>query len=369
MLSIPHAWHAHYVFLVIGLAALLMASNRVRYDMIAITVVLALMLGGVLSVKESLAGFGNPVVVLIGALLIVGEMLDRTGVARFVGDWIGRHSHSSTNKLLIMLMLASAILSAVMSSTAVVAIFIPIVMRIAKQTGNSASQLLLPMSYAALVSGMLTLIATPPNLVISGELGAQGYEPLRFFTFTLPGLVVLGGLMLYMLLVGRKWLPNNGKTERQSAQRSIKALWDDYRVNRELVYLRIDEESPLHGKTIAQSGLYDNYGLRILDLSQRVRGWRELKAGVSPDIVLHAGDVLHVAIPPEQLAPVESQVMLMPFHPSQLETQYRSWEFGAESVLVHPESKLIGKSVREAKFRDHYGLDVFGVRRNPPVPG
>ena len=211
MLSIPHAWHAHYVFLVIGLAALLMASNRVRYDMIAIAVVLALMLGGVLSVQASLAGFGNPVVVLIGALLIVGEMLDRTGFARFVGDWIGRHSHSSTNKLLIMLMLASAILSAVMSSTAVVAIFIPIVMRIAKQTGNSASQLLLPMSYAALVSGMLTLIATPPNLVISGELGAQGYEPLRFFTFTLPGVVVLGGLMLYMLLVGRKWLPNNGK--------------------------------------------------------------------------------------------------------------------------------------------------------------
>ncbi|WP_296048488.1 SLC13 family permease [uncultured Alteromonas sp.] len=364
MLSIPHAWHAHYVFLVIGLAALLMASNRVRYDMIAITVVLALMLGGVLSVSESLAGFGNPVVVLIGALLIVGEMLDRTGVARFVGDWIGRHSHSSTNKLLVMLMLASAILSAVMSSTAVVAIFIPIVMRIAKQTGNCASQLLLPMSYAALVSGMLTLIATPPNLVISGELAAQGYEPLRFFTFTAPGLVVLGGLILYMLFVGRKWLPNNGKAEHHSAQRSIKALWDDYRVNRELVYLRIDEASLLHGKTIAQSGLYNHYGLRILDLSQRVRGWRELKAGVSPDIVLHTGDVLHVAIPPEQLERVEQEVSLMPFHPSQLETQYRSWEFGAESVLIHPESKLIGKSVREAKFRDHYGLDVFGVRRN-----
>ena len=78
MLSIPHAWHAHYVFLVIGLAALLMACNRVRYDMIAIAVVLALMLGGVLSVQESLAGFGNPVVVLIGALLIVGEITPKT---------------------------------------------------------------------------------------------------------------------------------------------------------------------------------------------------------------------------------------------------------------------------------------------------
>lgn len=364
MFSIPHAWHAQYVFVVIGLAAALMASNRVRYDMIAVTVVLALMLGGVLTVKESLAGFGNSVVVLIAALLIVGEMLDRTGVARFVGDWIGQHSHSSTNKLLIMLMIASALLSAVMSSTAVVAIFIPIVMRIAKQTGNSASQLLLPMSYAALVSGMLTLIATPPNLVISGELSAQGYEPLRFFTFTGPGLIVLGGLMVYIIFVGRKWLPDNGKSESVSQQRSIQALWDEYRVNRELIYLRIDEQSPLHGKTIAQSELYDRYGIRILDLSQRIRGWRELKAGVSPDIVLHSGDVLHVAIPPQHCARVEQEMKLMPFHPSQLETQYRSWEFGAESVLIHPESKLIGKSVREARFRDHYGLDVFGVRRN-----
>lgn len=364
MFSIPHAWHAQFVFVVIGLAAALMASNRVRYDMIAVSVMLALLLGGVLTTSEAMAGFGNPVVVLIAALLVVGEMLDRTGVARFVGDWIGQHSHSSTNKLLIMLMLASAILSAVMSSTAVVAIFIPIALRIAKQTGNSASQLLLPMSYAALVSGMLTLIATPPNLVISGELGAQGYEPLSFFTFTVPGAIVLAGLMVYMIFWGRKWLPNNGKTDNRTPQRSIQALWDEYRVNKDLVYLRISENSELHGKTIAQSGLYDRYGIRILDLSQRIRGWRELKAGVSPDIVLHTGDVLHVAIPSENCEQVEQEIGLAPFHPSQLETQYRSWEFGAVSVLIHPESKLIGRTIREAQFRNHYGLDVFGVRRN-----
>ena len=202
MFSIPEQWHANFVFALIAAAALLMASNRVRYDMIAICVVLALILTNVLPVNAALAGFGNSVVILIAGLLVVGEMLDRTGVARFVGNWISQNSSSSTTKMLIMLMLASAILSAVMSSTAVVAIFIPIVLRIAKYSNNSPSKLLLPMSYAALVSGMLTLIATPPNLVVSAGLKSQGFEPLSFFSFTLPGLIVLAGLVLYMVSYG-----------------------------------------------------------------------------------------------------------------------------------------------------------------------
>ncbi|TPV57267.1 SLC13 family permease [Aestuariibacter sp. GS-14] len=364
VLSIPAHWHVHIVFVIIAVAALLMATNRVRYDMIAIMVMLALMLTGVTTVGSALSGFGNTVVVLIAGLLVVGEMLDRTGVARFVGDWIADHSQGSKTKLLIMLMLACAMLSAVMSSTAVVAIFIPIVMRIARHTANNPGKLLLPMSYAALVSGMLTLIATPPNLVISGALSSQGFQPLGFFSFSIMGAVVLAGLMVYMVSVGKHWLPDSGKDETLSVQRTIQALWDEYRVNRELVYLQIGPDSPLHGKTIAQSELYNRHGLRILDLSQRVRGWRELKAGVSPDIVLHSDDVLHVAIPADQLDTVKQTYQLFGFHPSQLEAQYRSWEFGAVSVLIHPESRLIGKTIRETRFRDRYGLDVFGVRRN-----
>ncbi|MBL52996.1 MAG: SLC13 family permease [Aestuariibacter sp.] len=341
-----------------------MTTNRVRYDLIAVVVILALMLTGILPVNAALSGFGNPVVILIAGLLIVGEMLDRTGVARFVGDWIGEHSQGSQSRLLIMLMLACALLSAVMSSTAVVAIFIPIVMRIARRSHGGAGQLLLPMSYAALVSGMLTLIATPPNLVISGELSNQGFQPLGFFSFSAIGIVVLAGLMLYMVVIGKHLLPKADSTDTTSMRRSIQALWDEYRVDRELIYLQIGPDSPLHGKTIAQSELYKRYGLRVLDLSQRVRGWRELKAGVSPDIVLHSDDVLHVAIPSSQLDEAKQANQLFVFHPSQLETQYRSWEFGAVSVLIHPDSKLIGKSIREAQFRDRYGLDVFGVRRN-----
>ena len=155
-----------FVLALIAVAAALMASNRVRFDIVALLVVLALMLSGVLTVGESLAGFGSSVVILVAALLVVGEMLDRTGVARAVGDWILKKGGSNQTRLLILIMAGAGLLGSVMSSTAVVAIFVPIVLRIAAETKLNGSRMLLPMSYAALISGMLTLIATTPNIVV-----------------------------------------------------------------------------------------------------------------------------------------------------------------------------------------------------------
>ncbi len=158
---------AGFVFVLIAVAGVLMASNRVRYDFVALIVVIALALSGTLTIGESLSGFGNSVVILVACLLVLGEMLDRTGVARAVGDAIMRYGGSRETNLLILIMVSTALLGSVMSSTAVVAIFIPIILRISQQTGNDKARLLMPMSFAALISGMLTLIATPPNLVVS----------------------------------------------------------------------------------------------------------------------------------------------------------------------------------------------------------
>jgi di/tricarboxylate transporter len=133
-----------FVFALIGVAAALMASNRVRFDIVALLVVLALMLSGVLSVGEALSGFGNSVVILVAGLLVVGEMLDRTGVARAVGDWILKRGGSNETRLLIVIMFGAALLGGVMSSTAVVAIFIPIVLRVAAETNLNASRMLIP---------------------------------------------------------------------------------------------------------------------------------------------------------------------------------------------------------------------------------
>lgn len=185
--------------------AILMASNRLRFDIIALLVVVALVLSGILSVNEALAGFGSSVVMLVACLLVVGEMLDRTGVAAAIGDWILEKGGSNETRLYIyiVIMAAAGLLGAVMSSTAVVAIFIPIVLRVAAETRLQASRFLMPMSYAALISGMLTLIATIPSLVVSEELKGAGYSEFGFFSFTPVGLAVLVVAIGYILLLGR----------------------------------------------------------------------------------------------------------------------------------------------------------------------
>jgi di/tricarboxylate transporter len=197
-----------FVFLLIIAAAVAMASNRLRFDIVALLVVLALMLSGVLSVSEALAGFGSPVVILVAGLLVVGDMLDRTGVAASIGDMILKHGGTQETRLLVVIMASAAILGSIMSSTAVVAIFIPIILRVAAETGLNASRFLMPMSYAALISGMLTLIATTPNLVVSEELKVAGYTEFGFFSFTLVGLAVLVVAILYMLTLGRRLIPD-----------------------------------------------------------------------------------------------------------------------------------------------------------------
>ena len=196
-----------FIFTLVGVTAALMASNRVRFDIVSLLVVLSLMLSGVLSVGEALSGFGNPVIILVACLLVVGEMLDRTGVAAAIGDWILKKGGSNETRLLIVIMVGAAVLGAVMSATAVVAIFIPIVLRVAAETNLNVSRMLLPMSYAALISGMLTMIATTPNLVVSEELKNAGFEGLGFFSFTPVGLAVLVVAIVYILLVGRRFLP------------------------------------------------------------------------------------------------------------------------------------------------------------------
>jgi len=244
------SYESGFVFGLIAVAAALMASNRVRFDVVALLVVIALMLSGVLTVGEALSGFGNPVVIMVAGLLVVGEMLARTGVARAVGDWILKKGGTDESRLLILIMVGAALLGAVMSSTAVVAIFIPVVLRIAKETGLDASKMLLPMSYAALISGMLTLIATAPNLVVHEELVQAGYEGFGFFTFSPVGFAVLGVAVVYALLVAVRMLAKRTENVGPSDhQRTVHQIWGDFKTDQEIAR---DRERPVENRRIGQ---------------------------------------------------------------------------------------------------------------------
>lgn len=355
---------AAFVFGVIGVAAALMASNRVRFDIVALLVVLALMLSGVLSVGQALSGFGSSVVVLVAGLLVVGEMLDRTGVAVAIGDWILKKGGTNETRLLVVIMAGAAALGAVMSSTAVVAIFIPIVLRIAAETNLNASRMLMPMSYAALISGMLTLIATTPNLVVSEELKDAGFEGFGFFSFSPVGLAVLVVAIIYILVAGRRLLPRQDlESKADRIGRNIDELWQDFRTERVYQLVQIDADSPLAGKTIADAELGTRFGVRVVGL-KRGTGDEEKIAVPGPDTELHARDTLLIVGLPADNQRLSADQSLTEIAPSRQQRQRWLWTLGGAAVLIHPESRLIGKTLRELEFRTRYGLDVFGLRRS-----
>jgi di/tricarboxylate transporter len=352
---------ATFVFALIAAAGVLMASNRVRFDIVALLVVLALMLSGILSVGEALSGFGNSVVITVAGLLVVGEMLDRTGVARALGDLILKQGGSDEARLLIAIMIGAALLGSVMSSTAVVAIFIPIVLRIAAETRLSASRLLMPMSYAALISGMLTLIATAPNLVVSEELKVHGFAGFEFFGFTLVGLAILLVAIVYVVLIGRRLLPaNTSASSGEQRGRSLFDIWDDFKLEQAPASFTINPDSALVGKKIAEAQLGHGYRTRIIGV---MRAGDERLAVPSDEVELHAGDTLLLVGRDADFGRLATDLALSPYQVSERYRQRWLWELGGAAVLVHPDSGLIGKSLREAEFRSRYHVQVLGMRR------
>ncbi|UCG87770.1 MAG: SLC13 family permease [Gemmatimonadota bacterium] len=357
---------ALYVFVLIAIASALFASGRLRMDVIALLVVLALMLGGILTEREALSGFGNPVVLIVAGLLVVGEMLTRTGIAFAIGNWMARVSGDSEVRLLVLLMLAAGLLGSVMSSTAVVAILIPVVVNVAGNTSVNVSRLLLPMSYGALISGMLTLIATTPNLVASGELGQAGYEPFKFFSFTPIGAVVLLAGIAYMLVIGRHLLPGDKVVPPKPAATSLRDLIGDFDLLARFHRFRVPVRSPLVGRTIRESGL-SSHDARVVVLERTGRFGLSSIAEPGPNHTIRPGDILVIQADTSNAVQVEHESDLERLRISHADRQRWVRDVGLATVLIHPESRLIGKTLHEAEFRSRFGLQVLAVRRSGRV--
>src|SRR5262245_9051916 len=201
------------------------AINKPRLDAVALIMLVALPFTGVLTMSEALAGFSDPNIVLIAALFVLGEGLVRTRVPQRLGDWLIAKAGKSELRLVVLLMLVVATLGATMSSTAVTAIFIPVALRISQSTGIGPGRLMMPLSVAALISGMMTLIATAPNLVVNSELQRHGVPGFGFFSFTPFGLPILLLGILYMS-VARRWL-KDAATPASSSRRPSFATWID----------------------------------------------------------------------------------------------------------------------------------------------
>ena len=350
------------VLVLLAAAIAMFAINKPRMDAVALIMLTVLPFTGVISTGEALAGFSDPNIVLIAALFVIGEGLVRTGVAQRLGDWLLQRAGRSETRLLVLLMSVVAGLGAFMSSTGVVAIFIPVGLRIAQSTGMAPSRLMMPLSVAALISGMMTLVGTAPNLVVNSELVRHGQAGFNFFSFTPFGLPVLILGIVYMLFA-RRWLATTHGGDAGTKSRPTFSDWiERYGLAGRAHLVRIESGSPLDGKTLSEIDLHA-LGVNLVAI-ERARGFSKDMIGPTAKTELHAGDVLlaDVFARDADVGALRERLALqeMPLRGAYFSDLTQ--EIGMAEVMVASDSPLVGKTVVEAAFRDRYRLRVIGVR-------
>lgn len=347
-------------------AIYLFMTNKVRMDVVALLIIILFVLSGTLTLPEALAGFSDPNVILIAALFVVGEGLVRTGIAYQVGDMLVKVAGSSEIRMLVLLMVAVSLLGAVMSSTGVVAIFIPVVLSVANRMGIPAGRLMMPLAFAGLISGMMTLVATPPNMVVNSELMRHDMSGFGFFDFSPMGVIVLAMGILYMLLMRGSLVREGEEGKGKPAGRStMRELIRDYRLTGRARRLALRPDSPLIGHTLDELQLRARYGANVIGV-ERWRKFRRVMVTVSGVTEFQARDVLLIDMsdPEVDIREFCSEARLEPMI---LRGEYfsdQAREVGMAEVSLIPGSRLLGKSIREVAFRSHYGLSVVGIRRN-----
>jgi len=356
------------VLCLLGAALILFARGRPRMDAVAVMLMAALPLTGAVSVPEALSGFSDPSVMLIAALFVIGDALVRTGVAQWMGDQMTRRAGGREGRLIVLLMLAAATLSAFMSSTGVVAIFVPIVLRIARAARVAAGRLMMPLSMAALISGMLTLVATPPNMVLNAELVRSGHEGFGFFAFTPFGLPILVLAILYMLLV-RRYLGTEAELpHRRPGMAEIVAKYD---LHDRMARLETPPGSALVGLPLGSLDLRISDGVRVVTVERPHRFGAELLLP-DPQTALRAGDVLLLNLTGAAFDldgfRAAQGLRELPLDGPDYADPHR--EFGVVEAMVPPDSALAGLSPMGARVRSVHNLTVLGLRRGTaPLPG
>lgn len=348
------------VLLLLAAAIIMFAINKPRLDAVALIMLTALPFTGVLTMGEALAGFSDSNIVLIAALFVIGEGLVRTGVAQRLGDWLIARAGRSEIRLIVLLMIVVCGLGATMSSTAVTAIFIPVAFRIAQSTAISPSRLMMPLSFAALISGMTTLVATAPNLVVNGELERHGAEGFRFFSFTPFGLPILLLGIVYMSFA-RRWLAAAGETKDKPSYRPSLADWiKEYKLADREYRLRVTDRSPIVGKTLEELSLRRVSGASIVAIE---RNGKIMQPTAKTEVKADDIALIDLFAPDGNIKGLRLQWDLEETPLSGAYFTDRSQEIGMAEVIVPPNSDLIGKTVVRDKFRTQFGLTVVGLRR------
>ena len=342
----------------------LFISGRIRADIVALAALTLLILLGVLTPEEALAGFSNPVIIMMVGLFVVGGAVLQTGLAKLVSQRILAIAHGSDTLMFLLVVFVTASIGAFVSNTGTVALMMPIIVSMAAQSRTNTSQLLMPLAFASSMGGMMTLIGTPPNLVIDETLREHGHEGLKFFSFLPLGLICLAVGVIVMLPLSRIFLRKKQRDTGDDNSKSLDSLADEYNISHNISAFRIGKRSSIAGKSVSQLNLRAEYGITILEIRNEKSRHNTLLRNVTQDLptpqrTLAEGDILYLHGTSEQITRFAEE--------SRIDRQETSgldfYDLGIAEIVVMPQSRLVGQTLRTLRFREKYEVNVLGIKR------
>lgn len=363
------------VTLIILIASvILFMSGKVRSDLVAICVLLALLIFHILTPEEGLAGFSNSVVIMMVGLFVVGGAIFQTGLAKMISSKILKLAGKSELRLLLLVILVTSAIGAFVSNTGTVALMLPIVVSMAASANTSSSRLLMPLAFASSMGGMMTLIGTPPNLIIQDTLTGAGFEPLSFFSF-LPVGIICVAVGIVMLVPLSKWflVKKGQQNDNMHTGKTLRQLVQEYGLSSNLFRLKVQPGSTTTGKTIAELDIRSKYGLNILEVRRQSasqnRFLQTVKQLSTPDTELKGNDVIYISGQVEQIEKFANdyRLVLMDGHTPEesqaIDASLAFYDIGIAEILVMSSSTLVNMTIKKAGFRDKYNVNVLGIRR------
>jgi len=363
---------------ILVIAILLFITEWLRVDVVALGVVVMLMFTGILTPSEAISGFSSTSVMTIAALFVVGGAVMQTGLAGTIGRRILTIAGSSQTRLLVVIMAAVALLSGFMSDTGTVAVLLPAILSLALNTKISPSKLLIPLAFGSLLGGAMTLIGTPPNIIVSDILREAGLQPFQFFDYTPMGLILLVVGIGYMLLIGFRLLPDHKPKQEVQRIETPEELVELYQLPDNLFRLRVRRSSLLVGESLEHSGIRQNYRMNILEILRDSDPREVAKLGerrliieaepesISPEpqTILAAGDLLTVQGDANDVSYGAAQLNLglQPVQPSDNQVLVNT-EIGLAEILLPPRSRLVGKTIVDSRIGTLYRVTVLGIHR------
>ncbi len=359
--------------IILVLSAIFFMIGKIRSDLIALCSLILLVLFDILTPAEALSGFSNSVVIMMVGLFVVGGAIFQTGLAKMVSGKIMKTAGKNQFLLFILVMLVTSFVGAFVSNTGTVALMLPIVVSLANSADMSPSRLLMPLAFASSMGGMLTLIGTPPNLVIQEAIVDAGLEPLSFFSFTPVGVVciVVGIIVLIPL---SKWILSRKKRQTEDEKKShpsMEELLREYQLEQRLFRVQVPADSTYCGKMLQELDISEKYGVGILEIRRKISTRRHFFNNIydhitaGPYTVIQSGDILYLSGDAEHVSQMVGDNALW-----KLDTIYNASESdkmnqtGVAEVLLLHNSSLHNVAVRDCGFREKFNINILGIQRN-----